>query len=286
MKHTHFLLSLIFVFSSFKAQAEMRNYNLCSGVKSVYISDPKNSRGIVVNYDPVRKYFVFLRCGAKDNARPTEQTQDLGCHIYQEGSEEALCKREVNYSKISRVLGDLVDTGVGIATTGGLSLIGGAQRALGVAMDLGMNPHCMGLSYMKAFASGQGSRDMMLKYYNAQVDAGALSLFTRAVTFSEAGKQSFIFGQLDAALYPGDRGGAAIPPTADRNVRAQQMAIRSVPLEGPAYFTAKRSTTVDQLIVDSPSPAPFCQRMRQGPPATPQHDDGAPPEPEAPPVTS
>ncbi len=247
------------------AHAEMRNYSLCPNVQTMYFSDPTVSRGIVMNYDPVRKYFVFLRCGESDTQRATARTQQLKCHVYRQGHESALCRDEITQSRVSRVISDVVDAGVSSLISGGLSNLSKVRRIINTARELSITPQCLGTSMMKAMALGVNSGAITETFYQAATEIGPLTGITRFATRNPAAKANYIFSQLDAILSPTSR---TVPDSRERRVD----------LAGPSYMTAVRNITdTDKLVLDTAEHQSLCSYMKNlgNEPVAPAEDEQA-----------
>ncbi len=243
--------------------AKTQPYSLCPNIQSVHYSDPSRNRSIVMNYDPVRKYFVFLRCGASDTARATARTQQNKCHIYREGHEGALCRDEITQSRVSRVISDVIDAGVSTAIYGPMSNLSKVRRIIDTARQLSITPQCLGTSMMKAMVLGVNSSAITETFYQAATEIGPLTGLTRFATRNPVAKESYIFSQLDSIISPTSR------TTNDSDERA-------VNLRGPSYMTALRNNTdTDRLVLDTAEHRSLCTYMRNlgNEPGTPTEEE-------------
>ena len=246
-----------------EALAETRAYSLCPNIQSVLYSDPTRNRSIVMNYDPVKKYFVFLRCGESDTARTTSRTQENKCHIYQQGHESALCRSEITQSRVSRVIADVVDAGVSTAIYGPMSNLSKVRRIIDTARQLRVTPQCLGTSMMKAMVLGVNSSAITDTFYQAATEIGPMTGLTRFATRNPAAKASYVFSQLDSIIAPGSR---AIGAGNERGVN----------LTGPSYMTAQRNNTdVDRLVLDTAEHRSLCTYMKHlgNEPGTPVEEE-------------
>jgi hypothetical protein len=233
-----------------EALAETKAYSLCPNIQSVHYSDPKRNRSIVMNYDPVRKYFVFLRCGGSDTARVTSRVQENKCHIYRQGHEGALCRDEIIHSRVSRVIADVVDAGVSTAVYGPMSNLAKVRRVISTARQLRVTPQCLGTSMMKAMVLGVNSSAITDTFYQAATEIGPMTGLMRFSTRNPAAKASYVFSQLDSIIAPGARSFGASNG-------------RGVNLTGPVYMTAQRNNKgVDKLVLDTAEHQSLCTYMK------------------------
>ncbi len=234
----------------FEALAETRAYSLCPNIQSVHYSDPKKNRSIVMNYDPVRKYFVFLRCGESDTARTTSRVQENKCHIYRQGHEGALCRDEITQSRVSRVISDVVDAGVSTAIYGPMSNLSKVRRIISTARQLSITPQCLGTSMMKAMALGVNSSAITDTFYQASTEIGPMTGLTRFATRNPTAKASYVFSQVNSIISPGSGSKGSDDE-------------RRVNLTGPSYMTAQRNNTdTDRLVLDTAEHHSLCTYMK------------------------
>ncbi len=233
-----------------EVRAETRAYSLCPNIQSVHYSDPTKNRSIVMNYDPVRKYFVFLRCGESDTARTTARVQENKCHIYKQGHESVLCRDEITQSRVSRVISDVVDAGVSTAIYGPMSNLSKIRSIIDTARQLSITPQCLGTSMMKAMVLGVNSSAITDTFYQAATEIGPMTGLTRFATRNPEAKASYVFSQVDSIISPGSR----TMSNGDE---------RGVNLTGPSYMTAQRNNTdTDRLVLDTAEHRSLCTYMK------------------------
>lgn len=258
-----FLFAVLTLVVSASSEAEMKNYSLCPGYQSLYFTDSVKSRGLVINYNAAQKRYVFLRCGDSDTLRPSFwKTQKLNCHVIRDATEEQLCTHEGKVSRVSRLIGDVVDAGVSAVTSGGMSTISKVKRVVNTVRGLAMKPKCLGTSLITAMATGNNSSEKMKAYYDSQVEIGPLAGLTRFSTRKPSAQTNYIYSQLDSMLYPGNRATGADD---DKKLK----------LSGPVYMTALRNKRgTNSLELDTEPHKQFCQFLTNGPakPAPPDEN--------------
>lgn len=270
METSRLWTAAIVFFASVQLHAEMKSYSLCPGFQSLYFTDSVKSRGLVINYNAAQKRYVFLRCGDSDTLKPSFwKTQQLPCHVIRDATEEQLCQHEGKVSRVSRVIGDVIDAGVSTVTSGGMSTISKVKRVVNTVRGLTMKPKCLGTSLITAMATGTNSSQKMKAYYDSQVEIGPLAGLTRFSTRKPAAQTNYIYSQLDAMLSPGNRATGA---DGDRRLK----------LSGPVYMTALRNRRgTNHLQLDTPNHQQFCQFLSNEPPAKPAPEDEESLDPES-----
>lgn len=248
MRKIILILSFSLYFVSQEVDAGMRHYNLCPNLQSFYFSDPLRNRAIIINYDPARRKFIFMRCGESDSTSPSRRTQNLGCHITREVTEDQMCQQEKVESRVARVIAEVIDAGTSAAISGGLSNLSKINRTIRTLRDLNLTPQCSGTSLMKAMVTNTNTYAQTEAYYQSQTELGPMTGLTRFSTRSRTRRENYIYTQLDALAAPG--------------VRDTENNQRRVALRGPQYFTAQRNNQLDdQLVLDSPGHAAFCRHV-------------------------
>lgn len=262
MRKIILLLFLPLFLISQKAVAGMRHYNLCPNLQSFYFSDPLRSRAIIINYDPARRKFIFMRCGENDQAGLSRRVQNLNCHITREVTEDQMCQQEKVESRVARVIAEVIDAGTSAAISGGLSNLSKINRTIRTLRDLNLTPQCSGTSLMKAMVTNTNTYAQTEAYYQTQTELGPMTGLTRFSTRSRVRRENYIYAQLDSLAAPGTR------QTGNDQ--------RRVSLNGPQYFTAQRNNQrEDQLVLDSPGHAAFCRHV-SGTPEPEAEEDTTP----------